>query len=945
MVRDNVTGLIWEVKTDDGSVHDKDNHYDWQDARDVFISDLNAQHFGSYEDWRVPTIKELSSILNLGRNYPAVDTVYFPNTLSSSYWSSSTAAGNSGNGWGMAFYSGHDDDYYNKSGSYSVRAVRGGRAGAFNHLVLNPDGTVTDTATGLMWRQTMEGEMTWESAISHCEGLSAADYTDWRLPNRRELRSIADYSLYSPAIDTVYFPDTVLTAYWSSSSYLNDISHGWVIVFDSGRGSHNDKSNAKYVRAVRGGQNGAPDRLFISSPAQASVLEKGSTLSICWNTRELGGNVKISISRDGGKTGTFETVVDSTENDGAYDWTVTGDSSVNCVLKIEPVSEPSKGTTQGLFSIVSSASPVVQISETPGSPTNSNGATFNVSGDGVTHYRYKLDAQDFGLETPVSVRITLENLPDGSHEISVIGRNAVGNWQAEIDATGSGAWRVDTKAPSSSAAPAGGNFGTAIQVTLSCDDGSGAGCTAVYYTLDGNDPTVLSGTYGLPISISETTTLKFFAVDSAGNAEPVNTENYIRTYTLTTSSTSGGSVTTPGEGVNTYPSGTVVDLDATPETGHRFVKWTGDVADAGLPSTTVTMDGDKTVTASFALNQYTVTVNSTPGGTTDRDGPNPVDHDGFIKITATPSEGYAFTEWRGDASGSENPLTVNNITSDKSITANFDSLTPTVSTCSPNSGSIAGGTPVTLSGERFLGTRGSGKVTFGGVEATSYTSWTDTAVVCVTPAHGIGSVDVVLTAENGLSATASQGFTFIADSDSDGMDDNWEMNHFGNLSHDGTGDSDDDGLTDLQEHENGTDPNDGDSDADGMPDGWEVDNLLNPNTDDSGADADGDQFANGREYQDGTDPNAASSHMMFRSGMLSDTGQTTCYNGSEAIACPADGEAFLRSGCFIFDQSACVHQDGRPRELPGGHRHGMGDGPGQCHRTHLGGEDRWRFGT
>ena len=85
---------------------------------------------------------------------------------------------------------------------------------------------------------------------------------------------------------------------------------------------------------------------------------------------------------------------------------------------------------------------------------------------------------------------------------------------------------------------------------------------------------------------------------------------------------------------------------------------------------------------------------------------------------------------------------------------------PDISTVSPNSGSTTGGTSVTISGSNFGGSQGTGSVTFGGVEATSYTSWSSTEIVCVTPAHTAGAVDVVVTADNGQSGTKADGFTY-----------------------------------------------------------------------------------------------------------------------------------------------------------------------------------------
>ncbi|MDH4067866.1 MAG: hypothetical protein OEU97_02915, partial [Dehalococcoidia bacterium] len=80
------------------------------------------------------------------------------------------------------------------------------------------------------------------------------------------------------------------------------------------------------------------------------------------------------------------------------------------------------------------------------------------------------------------------------------------------------------------------------------------------------------------------------------------TANFVKVYDLTTSSTAGGTVTTPGEGTFAYDDGTVVDLVATTDSGYRFVDWTGDVgtiANVTVVSTTITMNGDYSIAANF----------------------------------------------------------------------------------------------------------------------------------------------------------------------------------------------------------------------------------------------------------------------------------------------------------------------------------------------------------
>lgn len=121
----------------------------------------------------------------------------------------------------------------------------------------NGDGTVTDNVTGLMWQQTDDDvEKTWEAALTYCEESDLANYSDWRLPNVKELRSIIDDSRYDPAIDKTAFPGTNSSGYWTSTTYTNGPDYAWYVHFLNGfsNGGNIDKPSPLFVRCVRGGQ-------------------------------------------------------------------------------------------------------------------------------------------------------------------------------------------------------------------------------------------------------------------------------------------------------------------------------------------------------------------------------------------------------------------------------------------------------------------------------------------------------------------------------------------------------------------------------------------------------------------------------------------------------------------------------------------------------------------
>jgi len=159
---------------------------------------------------------------------------------------------------------------------------------------------------------------------------------------------------HEPTIDTTYFPNMppMFIETWSSTTYASYTSRVWQVDFKDGRSDRIKKSiSGYYSRAVRGGQNRLLDNLVIWAPAQAARWHIGDQKDITWETKGISGEVRISLSQQGGKEGTFEIIEDRTPNDGTYGWTVTGPESFNCMLKIEPLSQPDNDTTQGLFSV------------------------------------------------------------------------------------------------------------------------------------------------------------------------------------------------------------------------------------------------------------------------------------------------------------------------------------------------------------------------------------------------------------------------------------------------------------------------------------------------------------------------------------------------------------------------------------------------------------------
>lgn len=155
-VQDNVTGLVWEAKTDDGGLHDKDDTYSWYnmdpainggdpgyvddgnicygyDVGDpatycntqAYVARINKAGWCGYNNWRMPTLEELRSILDYSVSLPgpAIDTDYFPNAVNLRLWSSSPRANYSNDAWLLSFGDSHDNPFP-KNNNHYVRLVR-----------------------------------------------------------------------------------------------------------------------------------------------------------------------------------------------------------------------------------------------------------------------------------------------------------------------------------------------------------------------------------------------------------------------------------------------------------------------------------------------------------------------------------------------------------------------------------------------------------------------------------------------------------------------------------------------------------------------------------------------------------------------------------------------------------------------------------------------------
>ena len=262
-VTDNISDLMWQQSPDT----DRDGDIDADDklTYDEAVAGASTLSLGGYNDWRLPTIKEAYSLIEFSGIDPSgyqgtdtsgllpfMDTAFFDfaygdtsegeRIIDAQYASATKYVSTTMNGnetmFGVNFADGRIKGYPTVNKTFFVIYVRGDTGYGENDFTDNGDGSITDSATGLMWSQDDNGMgLNWEEALAWVEAQSVANYlgyNDWRLPNAKELQSIVDYTrspdttnsaaidpLFNATANTNEAGQTDYPCYWSSSTHAN----------------------------------------------------------------------------------------------------------------------------------------------------------------------------------------------------------------------------------------------------------------------------------------------------------------------------------------------------------------------------------------------------------------------------------------------------------------------------------------------------------------------------------------------------------------------------------------------------------------------------------------------------------------------------------------------------------------------------------------------------
>ena len=226
------------------------------------------------------------------------------------------------------------------------------------------------------------------------------------------------------------------------------------------------------------------------------------------------------------------------------------------------------------------------------------------------------------------------------------------------------------------------------------------------------------------------------------------------TYTLTVNVVGSGSVTKVPDQA-TYTHGTVVELTATPAAGWSFSAWGGDLTGSTNPDS-ITMDGDRTVTATFTQDQYTLTVNVVGrGSVTKVPDQATYTHGTVVELTATPAAGWSFSAWGGDLTGSTNPDSIT-MDGDRTVTATFTQITHALTMTKVGNGTVTPGTGTYPEGDMEITARAEDGWQFSGWSAADMAEIADPSLATTTLTLDKGKTVIAFFTESGVTVEDSK---------------------------------------------------------------------------------------------------------------------------------------------------------------------------------------------
>jgi hypothetical protein len=283
-VRDDVTGIMWEVKTTWG-FRDRALKYtnyspawnpvgEYGSATDAtgFINRVNKALLCGYKDWQLAHTDKVQTIIDYGIDTPGaarVDPAFFPTIKPNWYWNASPNPSSDRTAFAVNFADGSGSNEADRSTPRYAQAIRNGKDqhDAGGRYALSADGTeVSDTTVTaqLTWRRCVEG-MTWDGTtcagtplvFTHEQALrwamqqAAITRVAWRVPSVKEQNWIVQREIASPPIAHKTFPNTPAAPTWTSTPEVGAPDQAWAVDFGVGLIVARSRADALYLRLAR----------------------------------------------------------------------------------------------------------------------------------------------------------------------------------------------------------------------------------------------------------------------------------------------------------------------------------------------------------------------------------------------------------------------------------------------------------------------------------------------------------------------------------------------------------------------------------------------------------------------------------------------------------------------------------------------------------------------